>query len=136
MKKRIEAISGLFIAALFIAACGPNEAILNSNSRRAETPEAGANPSTAPEPETAEKELERMRTAGFDSIYIFRRKDGREFDSEDTALIRTHTAQVNRRVLTDERRAIVVGTNYPIAPDGMKAMKDRFVFEDHSKPKE
>jgi hypothetical protein len=132
-KKQISAIlsAGLLAACVLVAGCGPNEAILNSNSR-AETPSAASNSTPQPTVTTVEKEVENMKTVGFEQIFVFRRKDGGPLEPADTEFFRTHTAQVNRRVRSDDGTALIVGTNYPIAPESFKALGERFAVEDHS----
>lgn len=132
-KKRISKILPPLVltAAFLIAGCGPNEAILNSNSR-GETPPAASDSTPQPTVTTVEKEIENMKTVGFEQIFVFRRKDGGKFDSTDTEFFRTHTAQVNRRVRSDDGTALIVGTNYPIEPESFKALGERFAVEDHS----
>lgn len=132
-KKRISKILPFLVltAAFLIAGCGPNEAILNSNAR-GETPPAASDSTPQPTVTTVEKEIENMKTVGFEQIFVFRRKDGSKFDPTDTEFFRAHTAQVNRRVRSDDGTALIVGTNYPLAPDSFKALSERFAVEDHS----
>jgi len=75
-----------------------------------------------------------MRTADFDFIFVLRRRDAGQLDPEDRAVIRNATAEVNRRSVSDDDRAVIVGTNYPIPDDKMKSLADRFLIENYSKP--
>ena len=75
-----------------------------------------------------------MRTADFNYIFVLRRRDGAKMDAEDRAVVRNATYEANRRSLSDDDKAVIVGTNYPIAADKMKTLADRFDIEDHSKP--
>ncbi len=115
----------------FNAACGPNESILNSNK---ETPPVNAPANIETAVSTFEKDLETMRTADFDFVYVFRRKDGGKLDSQDRAFLRDNTSDSNRRKLSDEDRAIIVGSNYRIPAENLTALNERFAVEDHSKP--
>ena len=75
-----------------------------------------------------------MQTADFSFIYVLRRRDGAALDSEDKAFLRTATANVNRRTLSNDGKAIIIGANGKLPPGLLQSMKDRFDFEDFSKP--
>ncbi|MEJ7622706.1 MAG: hypothetical protein WKF34_01815 [Pyrinomonadaceae bacterium] len=119
-----------FIAGIAIStiACGGNEAVLRSGK---ETPNA-ANTAAAIDGYT--EDLASMRTAGFVSVYVLRRRDGGKIDAADRGVIRVNTVDANRRVASDEDRAFIIGTNYPIAPEKMAALSERFAIEDRSPP--
>lgn len=117
----------LLIAAIFVIGCGPNQSILES-----------ANRNTAPasnisiERSSMEQDLDAMRNADFKVVFVLRRKDGAEFDTEDRGIVRQNTSQANRRVSADGGKAVIVGSNFPLDPKGMELLKERFLFEDHS----
>ena len=76
-----------------------------------------------------------MKTADFSFIYIFRRKDGRELDADDRSYLGvTIPSEMNRRKISDGGRAVIVGSNFRIPAEIMNILKERFAFEDHSKP--
>lgn len=52
-----------------------------------------------------------MRTADFRYIWVIRRKDGAVLDAADKAVIRQNTVDMNRRVLTDDDKAVLIGSN-------------------------
>ncbi len=116
----------LSVAAL--TGCGPNESILKSGSNDAPSAER----KTEPTKTSFESELEAMRTAQFSFIYVLRRKDGGPIDAEDRSVIRTQTTQANRRVSTDDGKAIIIGSNFQIAPHNMSVMSQRFAVENYS----
>ncbi len=127
----------LSLAAFVLSACGPNERIMNSaNENRgdlASNPDPGTN--TVPAPRRFEQDLEAMRTADFNFIYVFRRKDGGVFDAADKSFItQTTPGEVNRRAVADGGKALIIGSNYRIPEDNLKQFKERFSFEDYSKP--
>lgn len=115
----------LFVA-LFATACGPNEAILKSGNET--SPQTNAAPSQT----TFAKDLEEFRTAGFEFIFVLRRKDGGEIDREDRSVIKLNTDGANRRVSADNGRAFIIGTNNPIPPKNMAAIYARFAVENFS----
>lgn len=114
----------------FNSACGPNESILNSNKETPVPSESKGETTVS----TFEQDLQTMRTADFDFIYVFRRKDGGPFDPDDRISLRTNTSESNRRKISDQGRAIIVGSNYRIPAENLNALTERFVLEDHSKP--
>ena len=76
-----------------------------------------------------------MKTADFSFIYIFRRKDGATLDADDRSYLSvTIPSEMNRRKISDAGRAVIIGSNFRIPPDIMNILKERFAFEDHSKP--
>ena len=84
-----------------------------------------------------ERDLETMRTANFDYIYAFRRKDGAAFDGEDRKFLRaTAPPQTNRFVSTDDGRAFIAGSGYKFSPEILEALSKRFNVEDYSSKKE
>ncbi|MFN6962899.1 MAG: hypothetical protein ACK4S4_03945 [Pyrinomonadaceae bacterium] len=129
-RTRISSVA-LLAASLIASACGANESILRSNSQ---SDRPAASGSVEPVRTSFEKELEGMRTADFDLIFVLRRRDGAKMDADDRAAIRTATAEVNRRNLADDDKAVIIGSNYPISPENMKLLTDRFAVENFSKP--
>lgn len=124
--KRTSLITAAF--ALLAAACGANEGVLRSGR---ETP-ASSNIASPKTP--IEADIEAMRTAGFTFIYVLRRKDAQPLDAEDVGVIRLQTAEANRRVKSDDDKAVVIGSNYAIPPKNMFVLFDRFAVENYSPP--
>jgi hypothetical protein len=121
---------GLPALALTAAACTPNQRIINSAP---ETPVPITN--SSPAAPNFENDLQAMRNADFKFIVAFRRKDGGVMTSEDKSFTNTITGyNANRRRLSDEGRAIIIGTNFPFSPDMLEKMQDRFAMENYSKP--
>jgi hypothetical protein len=116
------------------SACSPNQRILNSANERPPEPSSVRTEGTAA-PVTLETDIAAMKTADFNFIYIFRRKDGAELDADDRAFMNTNLPyEINRKKISDGGKALVIGSNFRLPPENFKAMKDRFTFEDHSKP--
>ncbi len=129
MSIKITVFTLSLATALAITGCGPNPSILESGNRNTTPAE-----NVSIEKSSMEQDLEAMRTADFSVIFVMRRRDGGAFDAEDRALVRKNTSQANRRVAADEGRVVIVGSNFPIAPENMKALEGRFLIEDHSPP--
>lgn len=134
--KKLTSSTLLAVAAFSIAGCGPNQRIMNSanvNSAVREAP--GTEVGTPPPASTFEQDLEAMRTADFKFILVIRRKDGGPLDASDKELISRNTGlQANRRKLSDEGRAVIIGSNFPIEAKLMNELTGRFKTENYSKP--
>lgn len=116
----------LWLAA--VTGCSPNPRIMNS---AAETP---VPVTSAPVEKSFDNDLESMRNADFKFILVFRKRDGEVLDPEDKAFINANTpADVNRRKLSDNGKAVIIGTNFPFLPGMIEKLTSRFVMEDHSK---
>ena len=123
----------LFILAIFSAGCGPNEAILKSNSNDAEPAAVTGTPSAA-KYDSVESEVADMRTANFEIILVIRRKDGGVMQAEDKTFVRTTTVNANRRSLVEGGKAIVIGANALTVGEVVKKLSERFNVEDVSGP--
>lgn len=120
------------LGSIFISGCTPNQRIINSNTER---PPESAPDSRVVEPATIENDIVAMKTAEFNFVYVFRRKDGAELQADDREFMSTNIPyEINRKKISDGGRALVIGSNYLIPPENFKALKDRFQFEDFSKP--
>lgn len=84
-----------------------------------------------------ERDLQTMKTANFDYIFAFRRKDAGVFDAEDRKYLRANTPPgTNRFVLTDQERAFIAGSRYKFSPENLEALQNRFTVENYSKPED
>ncbi|CAN5646418.1 hypothetical protein BH24ACI3_BH24ACI3_12050 [soil metagenome] len=120
-------IVGLSVATGF--GCVPNSRIMNSAAEQSE-----AKPLATPVPPSFEGDVEAMRTADFDFIYVFRRKDGGLMDGDDRVFVNENTPlETNRRKISDEGKAIILGSNFKFPPEVMQKLSDRFAFTDYSK---
>jgi hypothetical protein len=124
----------LFVVLIALTAfgCGPNQRIINSG--RENPPLDRANANLARPERSFETDLNAMRTADFYFIYVFRRHDGGVIDADDKRFLAANLADVNRRELSDEGKALITGSNFLLPEEMMANLKERFVFEDHSKP--
>lgn len=103
--------------------CSANSSIINSGK--------GATPAPVTEQRSSfEQDLESVKVGDFKFIFVLRRRDGAKLDPDDKKFVRTTASEANRFVLSDEDKAIIAGSNYPIAPEKMKALRDRFDFQD------
>ncbi len=97
------------------------------------------NSAAAPSPIVEDKQaqfqsdLQTMKTANFEYIFVFRRKDGGEFDGEDRKYLRTNApAETNRFVAADDGKAFIAGSKYKFPPENLEVLRMRFNIEDFS----
>lgn len=113
-------------------ACQPNQRIIesqNSDSVSSAPINSSATPVNA-----FESDLQSMRNANFDFIYVFRRKDGGKMTAEDKKFAKQNSpADTNRFIISEEERAIIAGSNTRFAPANLEALKSGFVVADFSK---
>jgi hypothetical protein len=131
-KKMFSAGNRFFISAVLFSmllnfACTP---------RSFEKPNIAVPPPSNAEDKQAnfQSELEKMRIANLQYIFVFRRKDGTIIESEDKKYLRANLPFNNRVVLADEDKAVIVGTNYKFPPENIDALRQRFNIEDYSAP--
>lgn len=122
-------LSGLMTGiALILTGCGPDERILRSGNTE---PSASNIERRAP---NIADDIEAMRTADFEFIYVLRRKDGGVIDAEDKGVIRVNTTDANRRVSAEDGKAFLIGSNTKLPAKNMMALYERFAVENYSKP--
>jgi hypothetical protein len=108
--------------------CGPNPRIMNSAEPTPEFVPTDQAPLSG-----FEADLEAMRTAEFETIYVFRRKDGAPLDADDKNFLNEmKTPEVNRVRVSDEGRAVIFGMNFVLPEENLRKLGERFAFEDHS----
>lgn len=124
MKKAVV-ISILAIASI---GCGPNESILKSSRN---TSRMSPTETLEPRKSTFENELADMVDGGFDYIFVIRRKDGAAFADEDKKFLReAMPPEINRRVLADDGKALIVGSGFALDVKTIELWRKRFVVED------
>jgi hypothetical protein len=123
----------LLASVLAVLVCGgcANQQILRSAATPTPDPAAAA----ATPLSALEQEVKAMRTADFNFIYVFRRKDGTPLDAEDKKTASENIPpEINRRKVIEEGKAVIIGSNYRLPPENYKVMSSRFAVEDYSKP--
>lgn len=114
------------MSSIFLLACGANQEILNSG-KASPSP---ANVTSAKS--TLDDEINNMRTADFRFIWVLRRKDGGVLDPNDKAIIRANTVEINRRVLANDDKALVLGSNTAPFRENFDALNKAFAIQDLS----
>ena len=123
MRSRLLLCLLLFV---LTTACGPNEQILKSG-KESPTPASVETPQS-----TVDAEISNMRTADFRFIWVIRRKDGGVIDAADKAIIRVNTVEMNRRVVTDDEKAVIIGSNTAPFSENFDALAGAFAVQDVS----
>lgn len=128
MKVRTTLLGLVFL--LVSGACTPNRRIVEST----QTPAPNV-VNASPVVSSFEDDLQAMRNADFKFILVFRRKDGAAMDRDDRAFVNANTPpDANRKMLSDDGKAIIIGSNFPFFPGTVVSLTERFVMEDYSKP--
>ncbi len=135
-RKRVRRFIAPFalLGCLTFAACQPDARILNSK-RGESNVEAKTETDSSPGFDNFEKDLQAMRTADFDYIFAFRRKDRAVLNGGDKKFLKANSpAATNRFILTDEGKAVIAGSKFKFAPVNIQALESYFNVENYSKP--
>lgn len=118
----------LLVLALLLFGCN-GSATQTANSEP--SPEASPIPRSTPL-DDFEEALRFVRNGQFTYIWVFTRKDGKPFDSEDGAILRTRARQIVDFPMTDDKKKGVAGTNFPFDEADLVELRKRYIIEDYS----
>ena len=114
----------VILISAFALSCS-NGSVDSSGNSGAKTPEVKLT--------AVERDVKSMKTANFEYIFVFRRKDGGVFDAQDKFFLKANSpADTNRFVLSDDDKAVVAGSSYIFEPKNLEKLRERFEIEDHS----
>ncbi len=119
MKARV--LIPLVALAVFASAC-VNQTILNDGKAPETTP------TEVPTPKTYESDLRAAKTAGYNFIYVVRRKDGGQIDYHDKLLLSLHTGKAQRRAASEDGKAYTIASNDPLPEADINALHQRFLI--------
>jgi hypothetical protein len=110
--------------------------ILFSGCRRStsadETPDTSTyRPASTPATQF-ERDLKFIRDGHFTHIWVFSRKDEKEFTREDSDSLRANAPKVVDWVTTDGNKKVIGGSNFDLEPAQLAALQKRFKIEDYS----
>jgi hypothetical protein len=130
--KQINSLGVLLVAVALVCSCSPNQRIVESNAQLAN---ANADrPAATPMQRTLEQDIDAMRTADFIFIYVIKRKDGAPLDNEDRQFASSVIpGQMNRKTVSSDGKAILVGSNFILPEAERKLIEERFALEDLSR---
>src|SRR5215831_17511623 len=87
----------------------------------------------SPTPATEfEQKLKFVRDAHFQHVWIFTRKDGKEFDKADSDILHTNAPKVVDWVRANDGKTFIAGSNFDIDPPQMAVLQKRYKIEDYS----
>ncbi len=133
MKIKMHAYVFAFTLSIAFLNAGCEPQSLKKTNSSATNAVAAASPET--NAATLEDDLQTMRNADFDFVYVFRRRDGGMLDGEDKKYLRANSpAATNRFILTDGNRAVIAGSSYRFEPQNLDSLRERFSIENFSKP--
>jgi hypothetical protein len=120
----------LVLVATFGFGCGPAAAPPNSNAT--ETPA----PTVEVKKKTFDDDLASVKYNDYTWILVLRRKDGGAFDADDSKALRAYTPpDANQRLMSDDGKALIVGSNFRFYPGQWAALNKRYDVQDLSKEK-
>jgi hypothetical protein len=97
-----------------------------------ETPDT-SNYKPAPTPATEfEQKMKFVRDAHFTFVWVFTRKDGEVFTSEDSQILHTNAPAVVDWVKVGDMKKFIAGSNFPIEPAKLAVLQKRYKIEDYS----
>jgi len=79
-----------------------------------------------------ERALRDVREGHFKFMWVFKRLDGNAFTKEDGDILRKAAPKVVDWIGTDDKKTFVAGSNFPIEPSELAALKKRYKIEDYS----
>ncbi len=79
-----------------------------------------------------ERDLKFIRDGHFKHVWVFSRKDDKEFTREDSDALRTNAPRVVDWVTSDANKKVIGGSNFDLEPAQMGALQKRFKVEDYS----
>lgn len=95
---------------------------------------SGPSNDAAPKKPTAfERDLASVQRNNFKQVYVVSRPDGAALNADDRAYLKTNMPiETTMRILTDEDRRLIVGTNFSFKPEQLDALNKRFKIEDYT----
>jgi hypothetical protein len=80
-----------------------------------------------------ERDLASVQRNNYQKVYVISRPDGAPLNAEDKAYLKTNMPiETTMRILTDEDRRLIVGTNFDLKPEHLDALNRRFRVEDYT----
>ena len=128
MRKSFQLGSAIILAAAISSSfSGCRQSSSSDNTPDTSTPRPQSTPATQ-----FERDLKYIRDGHFTRVWIFSRKDGKEFTKEDSNALRANAPNVVDWVTTDANKKVIGGSNFDIDPPQMAALQKRFKVEDYS----
>jgi len=97
-----------------------------------ETPDTSTYRPLATPATELEQKLKLMRDAHFQFVWLFTRKDEKEFTPEDREILHTNAPKVVDWIGMDDKKKFFAGSNFPIDPKNLEVLLKRYKIEDYS----
>lgn len=125
MKKSISSTVAISFILLAIVICSLSGCRKGGDSRS----QPGA--SSSPAPQTPfERDLDYVRQGQFTYMFVFSRKDGGVFNSDDITYLKANSPQeTNQWISSVGRRRVIAGTNFEFKQEHFDALYKRFNIE-------
>jgi basic membrane lipoprotein Med (substrate-binding protein (PBP1-ABC) superfamily) len=105
-------------------------AVLHGGCNRSGSQQQGAAQNKLP---VFERDLASVQRNNFQKVYVISRPDGAALNADDKAYLKTNMPiETTMRLLTDEDRRLIVGTNFDLKPEHFDALNKRFHVEDYT----
>lgn len=118
-------LTGFFLAA-GLACQSSTEVSNNANNS------SNSNAAVVEKKDDSEQRLKAVQTADYRYVFVFKRKDGGEFDKEDKTYLKENSPFINRWDLSEDGRTVIAGTNFKFSSENMENLIKRFDVEDYS----
>jgi hypothetical protein len=128
MKKSFRLGSAIILAvaiAIFFTGC-------HRSTSGNDTPDTSTYRPEATPATQFERDLKFIRDGHFKYIWVFSRKDNKEFIKEDSEVLRVNAPKVVDWVTTDANKKVIAGSNFDLEPEQMAVLQKRFKLEDYS----
>ncbi|HKP72494.1 MAG TPA: hypothetical protein VJT82_06120 [Pyrinomonadaceae bacterium] len=80
-----------------------------------------------------EKDLASVQRNHYAQTYVISRPDGGQLNADDIAYLKANMPiETTMRILTDEDRRVIIGTNFEFKPEHFDALNRRFKLEDYT----
>lgn len=133
MKFILKIFTALALAAFSIGCATVSQTNSANNSQAQETPAPTVDPNKK---RTFEDDVAGVRYNNYKFIFVLRRKDGQPMNAEDGQYLRAYTrSETNQRLMADEGKALIIGSNFRFYAGQFDALNRRFDFQDLSEEK-
>jgi hypothetical protein len=129
MRKRPKPVVIIVLGAAIALSCSACNRGATSDNEQLDT--STYRPLATPANEFDQK-LQLMRDAHFQHVWVFRRLDGKEFNSEDSEHLHANAPRVVDWIGLDDRKTFIAGSNIPLSPENLAALQKRYKVEDYS----
>jgi len=128
MKVRASRLVHFGLAALALSTA------ITVGCRKASDPVSKPVVATSPTPQTPlERDLDYVRLGQFTYMFVFSRKDGGVFTSEDISYLKSNSPkETNQWVSSDGGRRVIAGTNFEFKQEHFDALSKRFQIANYT----